>query len=213
MIENVIFDLDGVIRGIKNTPILDVLPGDLKIKYKAQYQNNGIYDFAHGYLPLPIFRDWDKGLVSAQDVVSEIAKQGNEPLEVAEDVFYCALKPEYNFVYSQTVEYIQKLKKQGYHIYILSNLGQEVVNMLPQILDLNLFDGALFSCESGMRKPDSEIYIKALEKFNISAENSIFIDDNMTNLPPFEKLGGKTHLFDKFNISQTLDSLDKIIQA
>ena len=31
MIKNIIFDLDGVIRGIKNTPVLDILPNKSRI--------------------------------------------------------------------------------------------------------------------------------------------------------------------------------------
>ena len=99
MIKNVIFDLDGVIRGIKNTPILEILPDKLRQKYQLQYQNEGLCDFVARYLPLPIFKDWDKGFVSANDVLNEILKQTKEPKDAVTEVFYAALKPEHNFVY------------------------------------------------------------------------------------------------------------------
>ena len=90
---------------------------------------------------------------------------------------------------------------------------KEIVDVLPKFLDLTLFDSVMFSCDIGLRKPETEFYIKALKKFNINAENSIFIDDNIKNLYPFEELGGKTFLFDNSNISKTLENLDKTIQT
>lgn len=212
MIKNVIFDLDGVIRGIKNTPILEILPEDLKEKYHKQYQNDGLCDFVGRYLPLPIFQEWDKGIVLAEDVLQEILNQSNEPDEVIKEVFYSVLNPEHNFVYFQTVEFIKYLKSKGCKIFLLSNMCKEVVDILPKFLDLTLFDSAMFSCDIGLRKPDKQFYIAALKKFNIDALSSIFIDDSIKNLYPFEELGGKTFLFDNANIGNTLEKLDKLIQ-
>ncbi len=212
MIKNVIFDLDGVIRGIKNTPILEILPEKLKKKYQLQYQNDGLCDFVGRYLSLPIFKEWDKGFVLAEDVFREILRKSKEPDEVIKEVFYSVLNPENNFVYLQTIEFIKKIKSKGCKIFIMSNMCKEIVDILPKFLDLSLFDNDAFSCDFGLRKPDISFYLKALEKFNINTTNSIFIDDNIKNLYPFEELGGKTFLFDNSNINDTLEKLDKIIQ-
>ena len=90
---------------------------------------------------------------------------------------------------------------------------EEVVAILPQFLDLEMFDDVAFSCEFGLRKPDKAFYAKALEKFGTSASTCIFIDDNLKNLQPFEELGGKTFLFDNSKLSDTISRLEQTIKA
>ncbi len=211
MIKNIIFDLDGVIRGIKNTPILEILPEELTEKYRKDYQNDGLCDFVNRYLSMPIFKDWDKGSVSATEVLNEILKQSKEPTDVVKIVFYEALNPEHNFVYLQTLEFIKNLKSKGYKIFILSNMCKEIVDILHNFLDLKLFDNVIFSCEIGLRKPDIQFYKMALKKFNVAAKDCIFIDDNIKNLTPFEELGGKTFLFDNKKINDTIKKLNNAL--
>lgn len=205
--KNIIFDLDGVIRYIKNPKIRDVLSSD--IVYKT---DETLTDFVLKYLPMECFKMWDKGVVDVEYVVNEVSKVAEEPKKVVKALLNAPLKVEYNGVYNETVDLINKLFSRGYNLYILSNMCKEIVDILPLILDMNKFKDSLFSCNVGVRKPDEEIYKLALKQFKIKAEDSIFIDDNIKNLKPFEDLGGKIFLFDNKNVADSVKELYQTIK-
>ena len=46
-----------------------------------------------------------------------------------------------------------------------------------------------FSCYVGVFKPDPKIYLDALEKCGVSAEETVFIDDSVRNLQGAAELG------------------------
>ncbi len=210
-IENVIFDLDGVIRGIKNTPINDILATDLKQKNSKNYEGIGLCDFVAKYLPLQIFKEWDKGFVTKDEVLQEVLKVADEPDEIVEVLFNSALKEQHNFLYQETIEFVDKLIKEGFNVYILSNMCKEVVEALSLILNFEKFNDCVFSCNAGLRKPDINFYKYALNKWGIKAEDSIFIDDNLKNLQPFESLNGKTYCFDTKNINKSINEVRDLI--
>ena len=58
-----------------------------------------------------------------------------------------------------------------------------------------LLDGMVISGEEKVAKPDERIYRILLERYNLKAEESLFVDDNPDNLVTAEKLGFKTILF------------------
>lgn len=207
MIKNIIFDLDGVVRGIKNTPLNEIIPK----QYHTEYKGVGLCDFLAKYLPMNIFKEWDKGKVSALEVLNEILKVSDEPEDVVKLAFNALLLPEHNFVYNPTIRLIKALKKEKYKLFILSNMCIEVVNILPKLFDLSLFDKTCFSCNVGLRKPDKQFYEKALQQFDIDPCESLFIDDNYNNLVPFQNFGGHTFLFDYKNIDESIKNLENTL--
>ena len=54
---------------------------------------------------------------------------------------------------------------------------------------LHWFEGIVVSGEENTRKPFSEIYQTTLSRFNLKAEESLFIDDNLRNVKAAEALG------------------------
>ncbi len=210
-IKNVIFDLDGVLRGISNPPLSELLPSDLKKKYSKKYEGLGLCDFVAKYLPMPCFKEWDKGFVTKDEVLQEVLKVADEPKKLAEIFFNSALELKYNFLYSETLELIDKLKQKGYKVYLLSNMCKEVVEVLSSIINYNKFDDCVFSCDVGLRKPELAFYEFALKKWGIRPQKSLFIDDSMKNLLPFEKLGGAIYQFDASKINLCVQEVYKKI--
>ncbi len=81
-----------------------------------------------------------------------------------------------------TAEIVRDLKK-NHNVFLLSDYARE---WTPFILDfhkdLELFDQKHFSFESGKLKSDEGAFPAALEKFQISASETIFVDDLATNI-------------------------------
>lgn len=96
----------------------------------------------------------------------------------------------------KTKELIIRLKRK-YFVYYLSDNIKERVDKLNEIFGfLNLFNDGVFSHEVGVRKPNAEIYTKALTKFKLEAKECIFIDDKPECLKPAKNLGLTTILFE-----------------
>ncbi len=61
---------------------------------------------------------------------------------------------------------------------------------------LSYFDGLVFSGVVGMVKPDRKIYEYILNKFNLKAEETLFIDDSEKNINGAKSVGIQCYLFD-----------------
>ena len=86
-------------------------------------------------------------------------------------------------------ELVQKLKAHGYCVYYLSNIPEDVLDLLMKRDFNGLFDGGVPSCEIHINKPDPRIYQALLEKYHLKASESIFIDDRLDNVQAAFRLG------------------------
>lgn len=95
---------------------------------------------------------------------------------------------------------VKSIKNKGGRLYLLSNISIGFANSydkVPWIKNLfSLFDGLVFSGPIGITKPNTEIFFHLLEKYNLKAEESIFIDDSKVNISGGEKAGIKGYFFD-----------------
>ena len=92
------------------------------------------------------------------------------------------------------------LKAKGANLYLLSNISpcfaDEYKNN-PWIAELfSHFDGLVFSGAIGLVKPNKEIFDYLLDRYNLKAEECIFIDDNAKNIEAANKVGIEGILFD-----------------
>lgn len=93
--------------------------------------------------------------------------------------------------FSYTREWIKGFRKNGYHVYILSNYGSwtyektkdTALNFLEDV------DGALFSYEVKQIKPEPEIYQTLFDRFQLVPEECVFLDDLAANIEGARKAG------------------------
>lgn len=87
--------------------------------------------------------------------------------------------------------WIRAMKKAGYRVYILSNYGsytyektkKDSLNFLEDV------DGAIFSYEVKQIKPDAAVFEALFEKYQIKAEESVFLDDLAANIEGAKRMG------------------------
>ncbi len=212
MIKNVIFDLDGVLRVAKDDNLKDILPKEILLKMKLEDLGLTLKQFYKKYITGSEFiKEFDLGNLSDEKLTEIVCKKFNLDKDVFEFLLKLRLRDDFNIYFLECFELIHKLKKNGFNVYILSNMNTEMSKVLKNHLENEPFDDILFSCDTKHVKPDLETYVAALEKWNADAKESIFIDDNAVNLVPFENLGGKTFLFDRFNIDNSVKKLKKAI--
>ncbi len=96
--------------------------------------------------------------------------------------------------YPEMFELVEKLKQNGYKVFVLSNSVPPHAEVIKARGLYEPFDQVLLSQDLGLNKPDKQIYIKAVEKLGINPEETIFIDDKAENLIPAQELGMTTIL-------------------
>ena len=98
------------------------------------------------------------------------------------------------------VNALEKLKKENFTLACLTNnfnSGDKNQSALDDINEertkiMNNFDFIIESKELGIRKPDIEFYLKALEISGADPKKTIFLDDLGINLKPAKELGMTT---------------------
>jgi HAD superfamily hydrolase (TIGR01509 family) len=91
---------------------------------------------------------------------------------------------------------ILKRARGRYPLYCLSNVDKATTRYLQERYHLyGLFDGSVLSWEAGMRKPEMGIYELVIQRFKLTPERTLYIDDKEPNLIPARRAGFQTILF------------------
>lgn len=187
MIKNIIFDITNVLLLFKR----DYLLGNF-------YQGED-YDF----LKEKIFFDWEKmdeGLLTTNQHLELVKKSLPEKYhDIAEQVL--TTWEDYMCCTDATYDFIKSLKRQGYKLYIISNMTPHFIERENKFKVLSLFDGKVYSAPIKLLKPDPAIYEYCLKKYNLKAEESLFIDDLKDNVLGAQKVGIDSFLY-KHNLSE-----------
>ena len=97
-------------------------------------------------------------------------------------------------------ELVAELKRSGAKLYLLSNISETFAkgyNRVPWIREVfGLFDGLVFSGLLGLTKPGRDIFEYLLDKYELSAEECLFIDDSPINIEGACAVGIEGYLFD-----------------
>lgn len=98
----------------------------------------------------------------------------------------------------ETVEIFKQLKESGkYKLYALTNWSAETFPVALELYEfLHWFDGRVVSGEEKMRKPFPEFYQLILDRFHLTPEHTLFIDDNLRNIKAAEEIGLRTIVFE-----------------
>lgn len=113
--------------------------------------------------------------------------------------------------YDYTENWIDALKASGYKLYCITNFtpaGYE--QCYDRISFIERFDGCVFSFREGIAKPDPEIYKTLLRRYDLKAEECVFIDDTEENVISAEKLGFAGIVFTGYE--DVVAKLDEILK-
>ena len=100
---------------------------------------------------------------------------------------------------------VAQLKQRGYCVFYLSNIPEDVLDLLMHRDFEGLFDGGVASCEVKINKPAPRIYQALLDKYHLRADECIFIDDRAENLVAASALGFGS--YEMHNVGTLLRSL------
>jgi len=178
-IDSIIFDLGGVLIDWNPEYVfLDVFKGD---REKMQWFFDNICT-----------NEWNE----SQDAGYPMAKATEERVALFPEyedlirMFYDRWVDMLGDAIHETVEILDELKKTNkFKIVALTNWSHETFPMaLERFEFLQWFEGIVVSGEEKTRKPFKEIYVITLNRFDITPQNSIFIDDNLRNIEAANQL-------------------------
>jgi 2-haloacid dehalogenase len=89
----------------------------------------------------------------------------------------------------ETVSLLYQLKAK-YKIYGLTNWSAETISVaFARFPFFSEFDGIVVSGKEKLIKPDKQIFKVLVDRYNLLAENTVFIDDNEKNVNAAREIG------------------------
>ena len=178
MIKNIIFDIGNVLADFCWQKVID------SCGFPAEINRM----FGEKIFLSDLWPEYDRGVM------------GDEAVTKALRARLAGYEREFDLLYTHFAELVQErdfsaslvkqLKAAGLGVYVLSNYGDtmyhanaEHFRFLPEL------DGAVFSYREKLLKPDPAIYRLILERFGLTAEECLFLDDSAANTAGAEKLG------------------------
>lgn len=170
-LKNVVFDLGAV--------LVDWNPEDIATRFaQDERQKQQLLEtiFYH--------QDWkrlDLGEISLTEATANFAENSGLDIATIEKLMrfiknYLKAKPD-------SVTLLEEMHQKAYRVFCLSNICRELFDHIAgQNSFFALFEDAIVSAEVKLAKPDPEIFRYMLNRFGISAEETLFIDDMPDNV-------------------------------
>lgn len=196
---NIIFDLGNVLIEWNKEKILSkICKNDLEYNLfnKFVFQSN-------------LWIDLDNGKISLEFLENQLIDEMGHQYQ---DQIHELVWNWFNYVdlYDEGYELIKQLKKKNFQIYVLSNTSSIFHILLDSVLSKvsSVLDGYVISCEVKMMKPQKEIYLSLVNKYQLDIKDCIFLDDLEENVEAARTLGIKAfQIKERKEISNILKDL------
>lgn len=196
MIKNIIFDVGDVL---------------FDYRWKEALMEHGLNESEAEKLANLILNDhlWylkDMAIMTDEEVLAEYHKK--YPQYANEIDWFMGNIGSFQIPRHEVWEKMHVLKNMGYKIYILSNYPEKLFKQHTKGASfLNDVDGMVISYQIHIGKPNKEIYMYLLKKYDLKAEECLFLDDREANTESAVKLGMKAETV------KTREYLNKILDS
>lgn len=198
MVKNIVFDIGNVLAGFV---------------WKEFFRSFGFSDevfekLADATVRSSFWNEMDRGKLSDEELLEGFIKNDSSIEKEIREVFENVEEIIQRFDYA--IPWIRELKEKGYHIYVISNFSRKAHVECIKALDfLEEIDGEILSYQVKLIKPSPEIYQLLCSKYNLKAEECVFIDDLPKNVEAARKEGMKGLIFE--SLDQAKRELEEIL--
>jgi glucose-1-phosphatase len=187
-IRHLIFDLGGVIINLAPEKTVEAFASLAGLPKEEVFRL---------YAQRPEFHDYEKGLIS--DVEFRQTLRSLFSSRATDDQLDACWNAMLLDIPIQRIDLLKRLRSH-FSLFLLSNTNNIHLTCFNRILHRGtglsamdvLFDRAYYSHEMKMRKPDREIYDYVLAQHQLKASETLFLDDNLSNLEGAQQAGIKT---------------------
>lgn len=199
-IENIIFDLGGVILNIDYS------------RTRSAFENLGIRNFDEMYSQATadkLFQKLETGHISEENFFIEFNKC--VALQLSPQEITTAWNAMLLDFREESLKFLEAIQPK-YNLFLLSNTNFIHLTCIEKIFNSKVrkkafrsyFKKAFFSCEIGLRKPNAICYQWVIDDLNINPRKSLFIDDLENNVAEAKLAGLQTILLKTGNKIENL---------
>ncbi len=184
MIKTIIFDIGNVLTAFGWKEFIHSFGFEPEVEERV-----GKATVAH-----PFWNEMDRGKLNEQELLEGFIRNDPEVESQIRQVFQnlggILLKADY------AIPWVQELKRAGYQVLVLSNFSEKVGRENPDAMGfMEYVDGGILSCRDGLIKPDPAIYQLLIDRYGLTPEECVFLDDLPANVEAAAGLGLHTILF------------------
>lgn len=197
-IKNIIFDFGGVL-----------MDWDPRYFFKDYFNDDEKMEYFLEHIAQPQWNEeQDRGRSLAEGTEIQVKKfpEWEKQLRAYYDNWTVMLKSDI----PQNVDILRRLEKTEYQLFGLTNWSEETFPYALENYDFfRIFNGKIVvSGTEKLIKPDPKIWHVLLERYNLQADESVFIDDNPRNIDMARSLGFTTiKINPDTNLEQELSDL------
>ncbi|MBP3899931.1 MAG: HAD family phosphatase [Blautia sp.] len=196
-IRNIVFDVGNVLIGFEWPEYLDSFGFSPEKREKI----------ADATFRSPVWNERDRGSKAEEEYVQEFVNAAPEYEEDIREIL--RRSPECIRPYDYSESWVRYLADRGYRIFILSNYSRYMLDINRKDMTfLKYADGAIFSCEEKLIKPEDAIYRLLLDRYGLDPAETVFMDDNPTNVEAAVRNGMKGIVFR--SLDATVSELEKL---
>lgn len=186
-IKNIVFDLGGVLVG---------LDGQRSIEAFDKLGCEAVSQYIIDHRTEDLFYRIELGLISTHEFCEEIREMTDTA--ATDDEMVAAWNALLTELTTNRAQRLLQLRKAGYRLFLLSNTNdmhwQHCARKLFPADVLEAFEQVFLSYELQLAKPDRRIFEEVLRQTGITANETLFIDDNRDNIATAQTLGMHTYL-------------------
>ena len=131
-----------------------------------------------------------------RELVFRVVGQENEAC--FEDLFETFARPDAWQMFSDVEDTLQEARRRGLHIGLISNWDDRLPGLLEKLGLARHFDSQTISYEVGAEKPDAKIFLTALRRAGVTADEALHIGDSYDeDIRGAEKVGLSAILVDR----------------
>ena len=198
MIKNIVFDIGNVLAGFV---------------WQEYYRSFGFGEeifekLADATVRSELWNEMDRGKLS-DDQLLEGFIQNDPSIEKEIREVFRNIK---NIIrrYDYAIPWIKELKSRGYGVYYISNFARKAYEECGEALDfLEEMDGGILSYRVKLIKPSPLIYQLLCSRYELKAEECVFIDDTVKNVEAAVKDGIKCITF--HTLDQVKEELENLL--
>ena len=195
MIKTIFFDIGGVLIDIHPERTYQYLSDSADVEVSMVKES----------FPWDAHDQYERGIMNNEDWFITYKESLPQPCCLKRSDFWNAWKlllgEEKN-----TVNILEALNKQ-YSIWLLSNTNPKHIQdeIEKRYLFPSLVNGAVYSFDVGVRKPEKEIYEIAMQRANANPQECLFIDDLLENIQAAKQIGIEgVHFISSVQLKQEL---------
>lgn len=199
MLKNIVFDVGKVLVEYDPDKHMKALGYDEKTREAVNAAM-----FQH-----PSWEECDRGIQTTEQLLNGFVANAAEYKDEIRRAFMTIEGAIHVMPY--TIEWLEELKSKGYHLYIISNYGEYTYERTrKEMTYLPYMEGAVFSFQCKMIKPDVEIYQHFCDTYQLNPEECVFLDDREANVEGAKRAGFYAIQFE--NYEQAREELGELLK-